>query len=96
MSGGHFDYSQHRIGDIARSIEELIESNNDKSKDEYGQQIGNEFKTETINKFKEAVIYLRKSAIMAQRIDWLVSGDDGEDTFHERWDDELSELGSGS
>ena len=24
---------------------------------------------------------------MIQRVDWFISGDDGEDTFHERWKD---------
>jgi len=26
---------------------------------------------------------------MLNRVDWLVSDDDGEDTFHQRWNEEL-------
>jgi len=32
---------------------------------------------------------LRKAAIYAQRIDWLLSGDDGEESFLERLKEEL-------
>jgi hypothetical protein len=28
---------------------------------------------------------------MAQRVDWLISGDDGEESFHQRWKEELGE-----
>ncbi len=89
MSGGHFNYDQHRITGIADEIERLIKTNNSKKKDEYGDDYGNPFKADTIAKFKLAVKTLRQAAIMAQRIDWLVSGDDGEDNFHKYWDAEL-------
>jgi hypothetical protein len=90
MSGGHFDYQQYRIEDIAKSIEELIASNDDKTLNEWGYCCGNGYDKEIIEKFKLAVHTLRKAATMAQRVDWLVSGDDGEDSFHRRWDEELN------
>ena len=37
MSGGHFNYNQYRIEDIARDIDELIYSNDDESLNEYGE-----------------------------------------------------------
>lgn len=92
MSGGHFDYQQYRLKDIANEIESLIDSNEDSSLDYWGNKNGSFYSEETISKFKEAVNYLRKAEIMAQRIDWLVSGDDSEETFHERWEEELSQL----
>lgn len=94
MSGGHFGYAQYRIDDIASDVERLIETNGSTEKDEFGDYIGYHFDSETIEKFKEAHLTLRKAAAMAQRIDWLVSGDDGEDSFHRRWDEELSEITS--
>lgn len=90
MSGGHFEYQQYRIEDIARSIEELIESNDDESLTEWDTRRGEGYSAETIEKFKTTIDTLRKAAIMAQRVDWLVSGDDGEDSFHRRWVEELS------
>lgn len=83
MSGGHFDYQQYRLTDIASSIEEAIAHN---VSDEYA------FTPETIAEFRKAVKLLRVAQVYAQRIDWLLSGDDGEDTFHERLAADLAEL----
>ena len=81
MSGGHFDYSQYRIGAIADEIQSVIDENNIA-----------EYSAKTIAEFKDAVIFLRRAEIYAQRIDWLLSGDDGEETFHERLKEDLSKL----
>ena len=35
MSGGHFDYEQHRITGVAEEVELLIRSNDDDSLDEW-------------------------------------------------------------
>lgn len=80
MSGGHFDYKQYHIGEISASISEIIQENDSSY----------EFKDDTILKFKSAVLFLELSQILAQRIDWLLSGDDGEETFHERLSGNIS------
>ncbi|MDE6534560.1 MAG: hypothetical protein K2K82_00960 [Muribaculaceae bacterium] len=54
-----------------------------------------EYSPETISEFKKGLNLLRKAYIYAQRIDWLLSGDDGEESFHERLKDELTELEKG-
>lgn len=97
MSGGHFDYKQYHIDDIVREIEFLIEQNNSNELGEHGYPVSRGYLEETIAKFKEALTTLRRGAIMAQRIDWLVSGDDAENTFHTRWKEELNKsmLGEG-
>lgn len=74
MSGGFFDYNQHRLEDMAREIENIINNN------KY------DYKPETLEKFKQAVICLRLASNMVQRIDWLLSDNDSEITFHEWWD----------
>ncbi|MCX6602531.1 MAG: hypothetical protein NTV52_02940 [Acidobacteria bacterium] len=86
MSGGHFDYKQYQIEDIAVEIDEVIEANDDKTLNEWGQRRGNGYPPEIIEKFREAAHTLRQAAEMAQRIDWLLSGDDCEDSFLRRWD----------
>jgi hypothetical protein len=47
---------------------------------------------EVIKKMKEGVKTLKKAQIYAHRIDWLLSGDDGEDTFLERLKADLKKL----
>ena len=47
---------------------------------------------EVIEEFKKGVECLNKAYIYAQRIDWLLSGDDGEESFLRRLREELNEL----
>ena len=95
MSGGHFDYNQHRIRDIADSVEDIIRKNG-KKKDykvsSWENEYYYEYPPEVIEKFKEGLDILRKAEIYAQRIDWLVSGDDGDETFLERIKEDLENL----
>ena len=53
-----------------------------------------EYSKETIKEFKKGLVILRKAYVYAQRIDWLLSGDDGEESFHERLKEELDNLKS--
>ena len=52
------------------------------------------YSKETIKEFKKGLAILKKAYIYAQRIDWLLSGDDGEESFHERLKEELDNLKS--
>lgn len=83
MSGGHFDYSQYQIENIVESIEKLIEENDSK---EFN------YESKTISEFKIARELLMKAQVYAQRIDWLVSCDDSEKTFHERLKEDLLKI----
>lgn len=91
MSGGHFGYDQYRIDRIFDSVEELIRSNNDTTKNEWGDRKGRGYSAETIAEFKKGLYALRVAQIYAQRIDWLVSCDDSEDNFYDRLKSDLSE-----
>jgi DNA repair ATPase RecN len=76
MSGGHFDYHQYRIREIAESVEDIIQNY--------------KYSPEVLEKIKEGLDALKKAEIYTQRIDWLVSGDDGPETFLERLKEDLS------
>lgn len=41
---------------------------------------------------KEAVKALRVAQVYAQRVDWLLSGDDGEESFLRRLEEELKKI----
>ena len=92
MSGGHFNYKQHHLLDMADDIGSQILTNDSKEKNEWGDNIGNRYNAETITEFEKAVKALKLAYVYAQRVDWLLSGDDGEDSFHIRLQAQLKEL----
>jgi hypothetical protein len=92
MSGGHFQYKQWEIGNIGDEVEQLIIDNDSEELNQWGGRKGCHFTPETIAEFKKALVLLRQAHIYAQRIDWLVSGDDGEDGFHRRLKTDLEKL----
>jgi hypothetical protein len=99
MSGGYFNYDQRRIEYIADDIQREIDDSGralteQEIKDYYWDDKSThyyEYPEEVISEFKKGVEYLRLAAIYAQRIDWLLSGDDGEESFLERLKEELNE-----
>ena len=80
MSGGTFGYNDVHIGMIADDIEQQITEN------------PQELTPETLRVFQDALLHLRTAAVLVHRIDWLLAGDDGEDTFHKRLNDDLRQL----
>jgi hypothetical protein len=92
MSGGHFNYKQHTLLDMADSIGSEILTNDSTEKNEWGDNIGSHYSPETIEEFEKAGQALKTAYVYAQRIDWLLSGDDGEDSFHKRLQAQLGEL----
>lgn len=96
MSGGHFDYQQYRIREIADSIEHIIQKAGklkpEEDRNYFDSEYYSSYSPEVIEKMKEGLEILRKAEVYAQRIDYLVSGDDGEDSFLERLDEDLEKL----
>jgi hypothetical protein len=96
MSGGHFNYDQFKIEQIADEIqEELDRQGKEKKGDDlwgmgdYYEKYPEEkfyptYPKEIQNRFKQAIRFLRMAQIYTHRIDWYLSGDDGEDNFLDR------------
>lgn len=82
MSGGYFDYVQDSVEQAADEVNSCIRRFESKEHKP-------EYTSETLEKFRECELTLRCAAAMLQRVDWLLSGDDGEDCFHERWAEEV-------
>lgn len=101
MSGGFFEYKQYHIEEIADSIERVItRQGKEKHEDDlsWGEEFYNKYPEEryyltysdVVNeKMKEAVKQLRIASIYVKRIDWFLSGDDAEDSFIERLENDL-------
>ena len=108
MSGGTFEYNQYRIRDIANKIEqEIYNSGREKTQSELIREKKShydptytpdpthyEYPKGVINEFKKAYSILRMAEIYAHRIDWLLAGDDGDETFIERLREDLEVISS--
>ena len=77
MSGGYFDYKQYAMIEIAETIRSNIA---------YGTVFGDK----TVEIMKEAYRQIRIAHIYAHRMDWMMSGDDSEESMQQRLDEDLS------
>jgi len=108
MSGGAFDYKQYNIAMIADEVEQIILNNGrpktaEELKNEnwdypswyekYPEDLNRyKYPDDVIEEFKKGLDILRKAQVYAQRIDWLVSCDDSEESFHRRLKEDLDKL----
>ena len=82
MSGGEFEYVQDRISVVADEFEENLEHY---AEYEY-------ISPRVLASFKETIYLLRVAAVRLQRADWLISGDDGEETYWQRMANDLKKI----
>lgn len=93
MSGGYFEHQQYALGFIADSIEQVIRDWENQRKSEYEDRIKWDFQNpSTILELYNAMNCLRKAEIYAQRVDWLLSDDDGEESFHQRLKEDFRDM----
>lgn len=104
MSGGKLEYSRYRLEEIINTIEDEI-NNNDKppynnpdnewdilENERFYAEGGYRWTPDTIKEFKKGIKLIKMADIYIHRIDWLLSGDDGEVDFHKLLKKELNNL----
>ena len=96
MSGGHFGYSVWEIKNVGEAIEALIEENDDTTPNRWGEPKGWGYPPEIIAKFREAALALKVAHTYAQRVDYLLTGDHGEDSFLSRLSEDLDAINKGA
>ena len=92
MSGGTFDYIQYRFEEIVDRIEEEIKDNTVKPEYWWSEWKGQVYSDETIAEFKKAIEIVKKAQVYVHCVDWLLAGDDGEESFHKRLSEDLAKL----
>jgi hypothetical protein len=111
MSGGHWDYLQYRFTDVAEDVKKLIENNGKEKTEreltedswrdsEWYEKYSDDkfhykYSDEIIEKFKEGLKHIELAHVYMQRLDWLLSGDDGDESFISRLEDDLKKLEDG-
>jgi hypothetical protein len=108
MSGGHWDYLQYRFTDVVEDIQNIVERNGkEKTREElkneswrdpewYGKypedKFHHKYPDEVIKEFNKGAEIIKQAQVYMQRIDWLLSGDDGEESFIKRLKEDLEKL----
>ena len=80
MSGGHFGncgYDYYKVAQFADELEVEIQNNNKPDEYEYAPN----FSPETIKYLRKQLRQMRKVSEIMRHIDYLYSGDHGEDSF---------------
>ena len=85
MGEGYFEYKQYHIQDIIDKLQETkVKVENCEEYYEYGR------KEELLREISNGLDYLNLAGIYTQRLDWLFSGDDGEDTYFKNLDEDIA------
>ena len=108
MSGGHWEYKQYQFTDVIDDLKSIIEKNGQpKTKEEMKAEGWNnaewyekypddkfhyKYPDEVIEEFKNAVDIISRAQIYMHRVDWLLSGDDGDESFIKRLNQDLKKL----
>ena len=102
MSGGAFGYSQYNIKLIWEQIQQELDKQGKEKQvapwekeyyDKYPEARFEEVYRDDVQQiFKDGIEALKKAEIYAQRIDWYLSGDDGEDSLVSRLKSDLDKL----
>ena len=108
MSGGHWDYLQYRFTDVVEDIQNIVDRNGkEKTREELKNEswrdpewyekypedkFHHKYPDEVIKEFNKGAEIIKKAQVYMQRIDWLLSGDDGEESFIKRLKEDLEKL----
>jgi hypothetical protein len=104
MSGGRFNYIQYQFTDVIEELQSIIDNNGKELSKEEKREISldpeyfekysseafyPEWSNETLMQLRIGIVHLKFAQIYLQRIDWLLSSDDSEESFHKRLQEDL-------
>ena len=94
MSGGTFDYKQYMFEDIADQISEYVVKNGAKreTRSSWEDEFHHKYPDDIIHEFEKAAELLRIAKVYVTRIDYLIAGDDGEESFRKRLAEDLAKI----
>lgn len=84
MSGGHFDYLERRVFVLIQEIEE--------SREMFLSEFDDKSRPFAEKHFDMCADYLLRGATLLKRIYYVISGDDGPDSFFRRVEEDMGEM----
>lgn len=81
MSGGYFEYRCFEISDFAERLKDEIERNNEETTDSFGNPDIRGYGAEALSRLVEAQKIIETAGKLAREVEWLYSGDHGEESF---------------
>jgi len=81
MSGGHFNYDSSVMSRFADDLKHELDINDSQEKDDYGDNVGAGYGKKTIVVLKQCHAIIATAGDLAREIEWLYSGDHGEESF---------------
>jgi len=81
MSGGHFNYDSSVMSRFADDLKHELDINDTSEKDEYGDKVGARYSKKTVAVLKRCHAIIAIAGDLAKEIEWLYSGDHGEESF---------------
>ena len=82
MSGGHFNYAYSRMSELAEELKHEIDINDDTTQNQYGEARGYGFGKDTIERLTVIHSLIETAVKLAREVEWLYSGDHGEESFN--------------
>jgi len=89
MSGGHWNYQQYQVSAAAEDVRQIVATNDDERRDAWDVSRGRQYPPEVLREFRVGALLMDLAHIYWHRMDWLLSGDDGEETFLSRLREDL-------
>ena len=81
MSGGSFDYNCFRISQFADELKHKMDVNDDETLNEWNEMRGRFYSEEVVEVLKYWQARIEQAGKAAREIEWLYSGDHGEESF---------------
>lgn len=96
MSGGHYDYKCFEVSQFAEMVDMTIISRSESRVEHYSPEYSETIEAlpkPLLDKMQVFVDVMRKCAEMAKDIEWMMSGDTGEEGTDKRLHNSLTEVG---
>jgi hypothetical protein len=92
MSGGKWNYVQHRLSEVYEDMERWVENNGSQQRDDWDDLMYDNYSPDAVRAILLAAKLTRLAQKAIHRVDHLHCGDDGEESFLKKWEKEIGSI----